>query len=729
MNTPTSSTPTAPSCAPSTRGDDRLDGRLFGRAALGALAALAVSIPHGLGIGLMAYGSFGSLEQAQALALWSSAIPGAMLMLLCRVRGVVYAPSAGAAIVLGSMLALVMQSGADVGISFAQGLAITSAFMALAFLLQWLMGRSGLTVAARFLPVPVLQGFAAGIGLSLMAFTLRSLWQRYSAAPPSVAAWQVGLLLATVAVSVGFQRRWPRMPGILAGIVSVGLAAWLLMPAEAFSPAGVAHAPSGWGLPDWAQAPWRHVLQRSGAQLATLALLLALVNGLDTLIYQQELDGQPGVPGRAGQRLMRESLVSAAVALLGLIPASTAASRSRTAAQYVTPPTLTVSALHAGAMLLVAVTGSLWLDQVAWPCLLGGLLFAAVRMIPAPMSAALRLAPRHVPRAALVAWGVALVFVIAGGVVALVTGLAAATVLLLKASSTHCIRRVHLGGPLRSRHVRPHDAEAWLATRRTQIAVFELQGIVSFGVAAMLVDRVPQALTEQRWVIIDAARVPDWDETGCDRMLQLADTLRARGVTLLLNSPRGLARTALARLPQFDTRERALGWIEDQMLADAPGARSQHPDSAAPPFDELTHGLPAADLAALSRGIAEHRHAPGAPIFKLGDRSRQLLCVRAGEVTLSTADAPGQGLRLAVVGPGRVFGEVAFLNGVPRTAHALAGEHGAVLATLEWDTYQRWARAHPDSAAQFMAALARVGLQRLEVTTADLRAALEEDRM
>ena len=50
----------------------------------------------------------------------------------------------------------------------AQALAVTGVFVALGFWLQWLMGRLGLLRLARFMPLPVTQGFAAGVGLSLV---------------------------------------------------------------------------------------------------------------------------------------------------------------------------------------------------------------------------------------------------------------------------------------------------------------------------------------------------------------------------------------------------------------------------------------------------------------------------------------------------------------------------------------------------------------------------------
>ena len=66
------------------------------------------------------------------------------------------------------------------------------------------------------------------------------------------------------------------------------------------------------------------------------------------------------------------------------------------------------------------------------------------------------------------------------------------------------------------------EVEQWLASRMNTVAVFELQGIVSFGVAAMVVDQVRLHIAGHRCVIIVAARVHLLDETAFQRIRALA---------------------------------------------------------------------------------------------------------------------------------------------------------------------------------------------------------------
>ena len=50
-------------------------------------------------------------------------------------------------------------------------------------------------------------------------------------------------------------------------------------------------------LPDWQGVPWLGILHSQGTRLVSLALLMALVNSLDILVFNQELDLEYGLPG------------------------------------------------------------------------------------------------------------------------------------------------------------------------------------------------------------------------------------------------------------------------------------------------------------------------------------------------------------------------------------------------------------------------------------------------
>ena len=319
---------------------------------------------------------------ASPLALWSAAVPGALMTLLARGKGVVYAPSTAVALLFGGMLALVVQAGATSAITTGQALAITGLFVALGFWLQWLMARVGLARLARFVPIPVTQGFAAGVGLSLILVQARGLWQSSGSHPGTLLAWHLAIAGAVVAVSFALQRLWPKFPPLLAAVGIVTVCFLAIMPGADIVMAARPHGFTWPVAPDWWDAPWLAVLAESGYGLASLSLLMAVVNFLDVLVFYQHLEAELGHGNDPRRVLSRESLVGMACAVLGMIPATTNSSRSRMAWNYAGMATPRVGQWHALGLIGVAATGHLWLYRVPAPALMGALLVAGWRLIP-----------------------------------------------------------------------------------------------------------------------------------------------------------------------------------------------------------------------------------------------------------------------------------------------------------------------------------------------------------
>lgn len=541
--------------------------------------------------------------------------------------------------------------------------------------MQWLIGRAHLAGLARFIPLSVAQGFSAGVGLSLVVTQLHSamgagvwLWQ------PAL-VWHLGIAGLVVVLSVVLQWLWPRFPSLLTALLLVSIPALWLAPPGMLQLAATPHDLILPPLPDWLGAPWWAVVKQAGVPLITLSLLMAVVNGLEVLVFHQQLETEHGVRTSPDEVLQRESALSAFCALFGMIPASTSTSRSRTSLVYTGVPTVRVGQWHALVLLGVALTGHLWLHWLPLAALAGALVVAGARMVPAEMW--------HVPVTTTrrTAWGqswlVAGLFAMSGGAMAL-------------------------------------------------LAVFELQGIVSFGVAALVVDQVRKHLVGHQCVILDASRVPSWDETGYARLRTLAHDLHDQGIALLISGVHGIHEQAMDDLQPFADLDHALEWAEEQLLLDCP-LKATLSDPPGSQLGDLGEGMPEQARLALERGMVTHRYPAGSLIIRSGDLDRRLMLVQEGEVTLSTAESAGKGLRLASIGPGVVFGEMAFLNGIPRTAyaHAGAGAETALVCTLEWEAFKAWSNAYPEAALGFMKELARMGIRRLGATSQELRAAME----
>jgi SulP family sulfate permease len=688
-----------------------------------AVSAASITVPHALGLGLIAFAPLAGEVPVAALALWSAALPGALLTLLAPRRGVIYAPTTVVALLFAAVVATVAGAAGALRLAPAQVLAVCGATVALGFSFQWLFGLMRLASLARFLPISVTHGFAAGVGLAMVMGQLSAGFGAGFLAFDARTLRHLLLALAVVAIARALQRRWPAWPGLLPAVAGsallIGATGLLPLFEPATTPASFAWAP----IPDWTGVPWLAVTQVLGVKLVSLAMLMAIVNSLDVVVFNQELELDHGLHAEPNRALRRESLIGAVFGMFGLIPASTSASRSRAALAQAGPAGV-VAPAHAVLLLLVAVTGHLWLPWVPMACLAGGLLLSGYMQVPQVMWS--RAYARAAPATWSQSWLVALVFAVSGGVGALVAGLVVATFVLLHASANTVLRRALLDGERRSRRLRRAASEAWITPRMNQVAVFELQGVVSFGVAAHLAEQVNSLLQPRhRRVIIEASRVPAWDATALVRLAALSRDHAARGVELVVC---GLdARSAVAMpktVRQAADLDRALEWAEDAILAestpqDVPAAGV---DDA---LGELAHGVSPQARQALEALMSWRNVEPGEQVFAAGDGGAQMWLVQAGSITLSTTWPPAAGMRLATVGHGMAFGEMAFLAGLPRTACAGSEAAPAVLMGLERGTFDAWAHEHPADALVFMSNLAQIGTRRLAATTRQLRAVLE----
>lgn len=107
------------------------------------------------------------------------------------------------------------------------------------------------------------------------------------------------------------------------------------------------------------------------------------------------------------------------------------------------------------------------------------------------------------------------------------------------------------------------------------------------------------------------------------------------------------------------------------------------------------------DLAARSR--VEHVRR-GRTIFRKGSSGLALMAVLRGTVKICTVSRNGREAVLNLIGPGNVFGEIAVLDGGPRTADAVAGSDCEILVLDRRDLIPILA-ANPDIAQRLIEVL------------------------
>lgn len=122
-----------------------------------------------------------------------------------------------------------------------------------------------------------------------------------------------------------------------------------------------------------------------------------------------------------------------------------------------------------------------------------------------------------------------------------------------------------------------------------------------------------------------------------------------------------------------------------------------------PLFAELSPAQ-AEKLAALLR---RRRYRAGEPVFREGDPGTALYVVETGEVKIVLGGgSEGKEVVLSLLGPGEFFGELALLDGEPRSADAVT-THPAELLVLPREDFLRFLREVPAVAVNMLSALSR----------------------
>lgn len=169
--------------------------------------------------------------------------------------------------------------------------------------------------------------------------------------------------------------------------------------------------------------------------------------------------------------------------------------------------------------------------------------------------------------------------------------------------------------------------------------------------------------------------------------------------------------------------DEGLEWAEERLLAghrDALGRARLLTLEDFPLLRERSQDT----LASLASCVREVLVQAGEAVFRTGAEGDELFLVRRGRVRVVLPLAGQAGHHLATFGPGDFFGEVAFLDGGPRTADAVAHDDSQLYA-LSRARFEVAADVHPKLARQVFCGLAGALALRLRQADAELGALKE----
>ncbi len=654
----------------------------------GATAAAAVTLPAAIVYGLIAFAPLGPAFAGHGIlaGLYASVAAAFVVALAGRAAGIITGPLATTALVLG---AFVGQLGASGTLAGDPGTVIALAFVAVlaSGVLQVLFGALRLGGVVKFVSYPVFAGIMNGTAIVLAIGAARELLALSGGGAdllPCVAVVAASVLPWLMAGRIG-----PRVPGPVLGL-AVGTALYYLLGAFGIGAGDtIAAVPASaplldhWGT--WFSLDFGQV-GRFLPIIFTAAATIAILGSVESLFATLTLQNLTGARPDGNRELVAQGLGNIANAFAGALPASGTPSRTRLNHEAGGRTRLS-GALFALITLAAVLFGARFIDVLPRAVIIGMTVAVAlvvvdrwsIRLIHRVLRGDFGNRREHRVNIAIIA-GVAASVVAFGMLAAVALGMLTSVVMFIVQMGRSVVRGVLDGSRLHSRklrHVRTMDV---LRSRGGTIAVLELQGALFFGATDRMLREIDSLVAAGvRYIVIDFRRISDADISAAAVLARTCGQLDAKGVVVALSYlPEGSRLRVLLEDLGFGSRDGdarvfpdtdlALEHCEDLLLA----TLQEEAHSAA--TRGLEHLLELEDLSktekdALYAAVDRRSFAAGSYLCRQGEPGDSLFVIEHGRADISIG-VPGQvrRKRLATLGPGSVFGEMALLDRGVRSA-------------------------------------------------------------
>jgi SulP family sulfate permease len=415
-------------------------------------------------------------------------------------------------------------------------------------------GYAGVGRLMRFVPMPVVTGFTAGIAIIIASSQIGDFlglrvqapvdflekWAAYLGALEGVNLAALGVGVGTLALLVALRRFAPRLPAYLIAILAgTGAALWLQLPVETVGDRFPA-MPTGLAAP--------HLPQVSPALIRDLlpsAFTIAFLAGIEALLSAVVADGMTGYRHRSGQELVGMGVANIASALVGGLPATGAIARTATNVRAGGRTPL-AGMFHAAFLLLFLLLAGNLIAYVPMATLAAVLLMVAWGMSEAGRFRSLLRADAG-ERALLVL--TFLLTILVDLTVAIGVGVTLAALLFMRRMSEHAgLVAVDPEEDPEQRDLLPPGVE-----------VLRFTGPIFFGVASEMIEALRRVGQSPRAIVLRMELVPYIDATGANALETFVRQAKAGGTEIWLCGMQRQPLDFLARLkPGFAGARRAL---------------------------------------------------------------------------------------------------------------------------------------------------------------------------
>lgn len=722
----------------------------------GGFNAALVGLPVEMVFGVLAVAPLGVAfaESGLRAALWACVIGGLLGFVLRTTGGMITGTRAASALILSSLATALLQDprirgGADPAQTvFLLLLACT----VLAGVFQSLSGLIGVGKMLKYVPYPVVAGLMCGVGFLILRAALKPMLGLPDGTPWSefAAGWHpLSVIVAMVTFALCMRPlRWTRpLPASLVGLLGgclVHQALAAIFGAEHLGPTfGSVQSilPSLTLVDAWRPEGGLGWLATWLPVLLPHAVAIAAFLALETVLCLATIEAITHERREGDRELVLQGLITAMTGSVGGTPA--AGNPARIVANLQAGGRMPLSNLfYALAMVALVLFVGQALRYVPVAATAGLLLQISLAMFDDGTRRMARLLlrqrdgmPAQQYRTLLASFSVivlvALVANIGQMIQALAVGVVLAVLLFVKSSMKPIIRQVGDARVRRSLKFRTLPDQNLLDEHGSRIVTIELDGPLFFGTADRAALEIERAAHHAWWIVLDLRRVTEVDATGARTLARIGDKLEhwkkhmlmcgMDAHTLELLSMMGMA-AQVRRRGSYGDLDAALEAAEDELLT----SLGSHTNAAAITLTDtvLAEGLSAEQVGRLEGYVRSRVVEAGETLFRRGDSSASMYVAAEGAVDIVLDLGDGTRKRLACLAPGNVFGEMALLDGAPRSADAVMLERSLVWE-LTTEAFREIEQRYPEISTRLLHNLSNCLAQRLRVRTRELSALLE----
>jgi len=723
----------------------------------GAISASIITLPMSIGYGIIAFAPLGLqfAPQAALLGIYTSIFGAFIAAFLGGTPLQITGPKAPLTLILSAVIAnLCVNIPLTIEHREALIVGLGALCVASAGFFQLLFGLLRLGNMVKFVPFPVVSGFMNGIAVLLIikqlkpligmpvSHSLLTLFTKENAFQPLTLA--VGL---TTLIVLFLSKRYNKIkiiPASLMGLGSGTILYYLLgmvAPQEMLGPiVGNINVkfPQPNIFPQLISAVGQIDIWNYISDILISGFVLGLLASMESLLSSVVSDNLTDNRHNSTQELVGQGIANISCACFGALPG--AGSVPRSLASYNAGGRTRLSGMFCGIIIFVVIMsiGKL-VGKIPMAAIAGIITSVGISLFDSWTMNLLKkiTAPKEQRRDALlnllITLTVAAVTVSVNLIVAVGIGVAIASGLFMSKMGKSIIKRKYFGNQFHSKKMRSLPNSDLLEKEGKQIVIFELQGPLFFGSAENLSMQVEEAMKSAKYCIIDMKRVTEIDSTGANILTQLKRSFEKEKKYLLftyLKENKALwgfleimdITPQLEDLRFFSDTDAALEWSEDDLLKNHPqltGTRNEVPLEEM----DIVNGFTPDELEVLKQKLYLETYNESEPIFREGDPGRDLYFLTKGSVSVKIRLRERNQLkRIFTFTSGVIFGEVALLDGKPRSADIWSEENNTEVYRLSLDDFDVFRRSNPEIAIKLIQNLARALTRHLRRSSDEVRA-------